>query len=87
MKESQVRKELAEVLEMSETEDQQYFPKQYPFKQFTGYAPVHEAEDVAMGDLLEGGDETDDDVMKDSLRAEIRPGVLKSLQAPAKQRS
>ena len=32
-------------------------------------APVHEAEDVAMGDLLEGGDDTDDDVMKDSLRA------------------
>jgi RNA polymerase primary sigma factor len=41
-------------------------------------APVHEAEDVAMGDLLEGGDDTDDDVMKDSLRAEIRR-VLKSL--------
>lgn len=35
-------------------------------------APVHEAEDVAMGDLLEGSDDTDDDVMKDSLRNEIR---------------
>jgi RNA polymerase primary sigma factor len=41
-------------------------------------APVHEAEDVAMGDLLEGSDDTDEDVMKDSLRAEIRR-VLKSL--------
>ena len=41
-------------------------------------APVHEAEDVAMGDLLEGSDDTDDDVMKDSLRNEIRR-VLKSL--------
>src|SRR4051812_5773443 len=41
-------------------------------------APVHEAEDVAMGDLLEGSDDTDDDVMKDSLREEIRR-VLKSL--------
>ncbi|HMR82000.1 MAG TPA: sigma-70 family RNA polymerase sigma factor, partial [Niabella sp.] len=41
-------------------------------------APVHEAEDVAMGDLLEGGSDTDDDVMKDSLRNEIRR-VLKSL--------
>ena len=41
-------------------------------------APVHEAEDVAMGDLLEGSDDTDEDVMKDSLREEIRR-VLKSL--------
>ena len=39
---------------------------------------MHEAEDVAMGDLLEGSDDTDDDVMKDSLRNEIRR-VLKSL--------
>ncbi len=29
-------------------------------------APMHKAEDVAMGDLLEGSDDTDDDVMKDS---------------------
>jgi RNA polymerase primary sigma factor len=33
---------------------------------------VHEAEDVAMGDLLEGSDDTDEDVMKDSLREEIK---------------
>jgi RNA polymerase primary sigma factor len=41
-------------------------------------APVHEAEDVAMGDLLAGSSDTDDDVMKDSLRNEIRR-ILKSL--------
>ena len=41
-------------------------------------APVHEAEDVAMGDLLKGSEETDNDVMHDSLKAEIRR-VLKSL--------
>ena len=38
-------------------------------------APVHEAEDVAMGDLLEGGDDTDDDVMKDSLACRNSPGI------------
>jgi len=63
--------ELAELLEMSETEISNT-------RHSSLDAPVHEAEDVAMGDLLEGGDETDDDVMKDSLRAEIRR-VLKSL--------
>ncbi len=41
-------------------------------------APVNEAEDVAMGDLLEGSDDTDEYVLKDSLREEIRR-VLKSL--------
>jgi RNA polymerase primary sigma factor len=41
-------------------------------------APVHEAEDVAMGDLLKGAGETDEDVMHDSLKNEIRR-VLKSL--------
>jgi RNA polymerase primary sigma factor len=41
-------------------------------------APVHEAEDVAMGDLLEGGDDTDEDVMKDSLKDEIRR-ILRTL--------
>ena len=41
-------------------------------------APVHEAEDVAMGDLLEGSNDTDEDVMKDSLRNEIRR-ILRSL--------
>jgi RNA polymerase primary sigma factor len=68
--------ELAEILEMSETEINNIF--QSNTRHTSLDAPVHEAEDVAMGDLLEGGDDTDDDVMKDSLRAEIRR-VLKSL--------
>ena len=68
--------ELAEILEMSETEINNIF--QSNTRHTSLDAPVHEAEDVAMGDLLQGGDDTDDDVMKDSLRAEIRR-VLKSL--------
>ena len=68
--------ELAELLEMSETEINNIFQSNTRHSSLD--APVHEAEDVAMGDLLEGGDDTDDDVMKDSLRAEIRR-VLKSL--------
>ena len=70
--------ELAELLEMSETEINNIFQSNTRHSSLD--APVHEAEDVhAMGDLLEGGSETDDDdVMKDSLRAEIRR-VLKSL--------
>ena len=68
--------ELAELLEMSETEINNIF--QSNTRHTSLDAPVHEAEDVAMGDLLEGGEETDDDVMKDSLRNEIRR-VLKSL--------
>src|SRR5213596_3903943 len=62
--------ELAELLEMSETEINNIF--QSNTRHTSLDAPVHEAEDVAMGDLLEGGDDTDDDVMKDSLRNEIR---------------
>ena len=68
--------ELAELLEMSETEINNIF--QSNTRNTSLDAPVHEAEDVAMGDLLEGSDDTDDDVMKDSLRNEIRR-VLKSL--------
>jgi len=68
--------ELAELLEMSETEINNIF--QSNTRHTSLDAPVHEAEDVAMGDLLEGSDDTDDDVMKDSLRNEIRR-VLKSL--------
>jgi RNA polymerase primary sigma factor len=68
--------ELAELLEMSETEINNIF--QSNTRHTSLDAPVHEAEDVAMGDLLEGADDTDDDVMKDSLRNEIRR-VLKSL--------
>jgi RNA polymerase primary sigma factor len=68
--------ELAGILEMSETEINNIF--QSNTRHTSLDAPVHEAEDVAMGDLLKGGDETDMDVMKDSLREEIRR-VLKSL--------
>ena len=68
--------ELAGILEMSETEINNIF--QSNTRHTSLDAPVHEAEDVAMGDLLKGGDETDEDVMKDSLREEIRR-VLKSL--------
>jgi RNA polymerase primary sigma factor len=76
MSDNRLREELAELLEMSETEINNIF--QSNTRHTSLDAPVHEAEDVAMGDLLEGGDDTDDDVMKDSLRAEIRR-VLKSL--------
>src|SRR4026209_1355870 len=50
--------ELAELLEMSETEINNIF--QSNTRHTSLDAPVHEAEDVAMGDLLEGGDDTDD---------------------------
>ena len=68
--------ELAGILEMSETEINNIF--QSNTRHTSLDAPVHEAEDVAMGDLLEGGSDTDEDVMKDSLREEIKR-VLKSL--------
>src|SRR5213596_3784388 len=68
--------ELAEILEMSETEINNIF--QSNTRHTSLDAPVHEAEDVAMGDLLKGADETDEDVMHDSLKNEIRR-VLKSL--------
>ena len=68
--------ELAKILEMSETEINNIFQSNPRHTSLD--APVHEAEDVAMGDLLEGSDDTDEDVMKDSLREEIRR-VLKSL--------
>ncbi|TBR18148.1 MAG: RNA polymerase sigma factor RpoD/SigA [Chitinophagaceae bacterium] len=68
--------ELSEILEMSETEINNIF--QSNTRHTSLDAPVHEAEDVAMGDLLAGSSETDEDVMKDSLRNEIRR-ILKSL--------
>ena len=68
--------ELAELLEMSETEINNIFQSNTRHSSLD--APVHEAEDVAMGDLLKGASETDEDVMHDSLRNEIRR-VLKSL--------
>lgn len=68
--------ELASILEMSETEIANIFSSNTRHTSLD--APVHEAEDVAMRDLLEGSSDTDDDVMKDSLKAEIRR-ILKSL--------
>jgi len=68
--------ELATILDMSETEVTNIFTSNTRHTSLD--APVHEAEDVAMGDLLEGSSDTDDDVMKDSLRNEIRR-ILKSL--------
>lgn len=68
--------ELAEMLEMNETDVNSIF--QSNSRHMSLDAPVHEAEDVAMGDLMQGDDVTDDDVMRDSLREEIRR-VLKSL--------
>jgi len=68
--------ELASILEMSETEIANIFSSNTRHTSLD--APVHEAEDVAMGDLLEGSNDTDDTVMKDSLKAEIQR-ILKSL--------
>lgn len=68
--------ELAELMQMNETDINTIF--QSNSRHMSLDAPVHEAEDVAMRDLLAGGDVTDDDVMRDSLRAEIRR-VLQSL--------
>ncbi len=41
-------------------------------------APVHDADDLSMGDLLTGANDTDESVIQDSLRAEIKR-ILKSL--------
>lgn len=68
--------ELAEMMEMNENDINTIF--QSNSRHMSLDAPVHEAEDVAMRDLMEGDDVTDDDVMRDSLRAEIRR-VLQSL--------
>ncbi|HET8572285.1 MAG TPA: RNA polymerase sigma factor RpoD/SigA [Edaphocola sp.] len=68
--------ELASILEMSETEIANIFSSNTRHTSLD--APVHEAEDVAMRDLLEGSSDTDDDVMKDSLKSEIKR-ILKSL--------
>src|SRR5699024_3110988 len=68
--------ELAEIMEMNENDINTIF--QSNSRHMSLDAPVHEAEDVAMRDLLQGGEVTDDDVMHDSLREEILR-VLKSL--------
>jgi RNA polymerase primary sigma factor len=68
--------ELAGILEMSETEISNIFTSNSRHTSLD--APVHEAEDVSMGELLAGSNDTDDAVMQDSLREEIRR-ILKSL--------
>jgi len=68
--------ELADILDMSETEISNIFNSNTRHTSLD--APVHEAEDVAMGDLLAGSNDTDDGVIKDSLKEEIRR-ILKSL--------
>ncbi len=68
--------ELAEMMEMNETDINTIF--QSNSRHMSLDAPVHEAEDVAMRDLLKGGEVTDDEVMHDSLKEEIRR-VLQSL--------
>ena len=66
--------ELAELLEMSETEINNIF--QSNTRHTSLDAPVHEAEDVAMGDLLKGGDETDEDVMHEGPRFRVKNGTF-----------
>src|SRR5699024_1000238 len=68
--------ELAEIMEMNEKDINTIF--QSNSRHMSLDAPVHEAEDVSMRDLLKGGEVTDDDVMHDSLREEILR-VLQSL--------
>jgi len=68
--------ELAAILELNEAEISNIFSTNTRHTSLD--APVHEAEDVAMGDLLESGIDTDDDVMENSLKVEIQR-ILKSL--------
>ena len=68
--------ELSHVLEMSESEISNIFQSNNRHSSLD--APIHESEEVALGDLLEGGDSTDKSVMYDSLKVEIKR-VLKSL--------
>ena len=68
--------ELSEILDMSQTEVNNIF--QSNTRHTSLDAPINQAEDVAMGDLLQGSDETDEGIMQDSLRDEIRR-ILKSL--------
>ncbi len=68
--------ELAGILDMSESEISSIFVTNTRHTSLD--APVHEAEDVSMGDLLTGSDDTDEGVIQDSLREEIKR-ILKSL--------
>ena len=68
--------ELSEILEMSVAEINTIFKSNSRHASLD--APVREAEELSLGDLLQGSNETDEDVMQDSLREEIRR-ILKSL--------
>lgn len=68
--------ELAGIMEMSETDISNIIITNIRHTSLD--APVHEAEDLSMGDLLTGADDTDEDVIRDSLREEIKR-ILKSL--------
>jgi len=68
--------ELASILDMREAEIANVFSTNTRHTSLD--APVHEAEDVARGDLLEGNSITDEEVMEDSLKVEIQR-ILKSL--------
>ena len=68
--------ELAGILEMSENDIASIIVTNVRHTSLD--APVHEAEDLSMGDLLTGANDTDENVIQDSLREEIRR-ILKSL--------
>jgi RNA polymerase primary sigma factor len=68
--------ELSKILEMSESELSNIFTSNTRHASLD--APVTDSEDVSMGELLEGSNDTDSDVMHDSLRDEIAR-ILKSL--------
>ncbi len=70
--------ELAEILEMSETEINNIFQSNIHHKSLDATAEGAPEDAGTPGDLLEASEDTDDDIMKDSLREEIRL-VLKSL--------
>lgn len=68
--------ELSKILEMSETELSNIFTSNTRHASLD--APVTDSEDVSMGELLAGSNDTDNTVMQDSLRNEIFR-ILKSL--------
>ncbi|MCX8472350.1 MAG: RNA polymerase sigma factor RpoD/SigA [Sediminibacterium sp.] len=68
--------ELSQVLEMSESEINNIFQSNNRHSSLD--APIHESEEITLGDSLEGYESTDKDVMYFSLQVEIKR-VLKSL--------
>ncbi len=74
--------ELAEILEMSETEINNIF--QSNIRHTSLDAPIHETEDIPLLDILEGEDVPDEILMKESLRQEIEK-VVTSILSPKQQ--